>query len=408
MPSRRRVSKNTRMILIILAGGAALLFLFTGLDPLKMFPPAATLTSALPATLMPAPAATLISSLPATLLPAPAETGGSSGWWEVAFTDPNRLNDPDQIEGSIEERLIELVAASQATIDIAAFELDLVPLVDALIAASGRGVVIRFMTDDENGIEADQDSGLDLFERLQAAGIQIKDDGRSDLMHDKFIIFDSQIVWTGSTNLTENGIFANNNNALTLFSAQIARIYEDEFDEMWAGEFGPTSPSTVENQLVTIADVPVQILFGSEDPVLGFILELIEETQSSLRFMAFSFTQDDLGQAVLELAQAGVDVRGIFETRASETEFSELGRLFCAGVLVRQDGNSSTFHHKVFVFDERIVLTGSLNFSDSAVEGNDENVVIIEDPALADQFLAEFDRRWAEATQPAAGVFSCP
>ena len=68
---------------------------------------------------------------------------------------------------------------------------------------------------------------------------------------------------------------------------------------------------------------------------------------------------------MLERAKAGVTVTGIFETRGSETDFSDLGLLFCAGLPMRQDGNPGTFHHKVIIIDEKIVITGSLNFSDS-------------------------------------------
>jgi phosphatidylserine/phosphatidylglycerophosphate/cardiolipin synthase-like enzyme len=123
--------------------------------------------------------------------------------------------------------------------------------------------------------------------------------------------------------------------------------------------------------------------------------------------MAFSFTQDDLGAALLARAEAGVDVMGIFETRGSETEFSELPALYCAGLLVRQDGNPGTFHHKVFIVDGEIVVTGSLNFSENADDSNDENVVVIGNSDIAAQYLAEFERRWAEAEEPDPADMNC-
>jgi phosphatidylserine/phosphatidylglycerophosphate/cardiolipin synthase-like enzyme len=54
-------------------------------------------------------------------------------------------------------------------------------------------------------------------------------------------------------------------------------------------------------------------------------------------------------------------------------------------------------HHKVFIIDEKIVITGSYNFSSSAERTNDENVVILFDPQIAAQYLAEFRRVDAEA-----------
>jgi phosphatidylserine/phosphatidylglycerophosphate/cardiolipin synthase-like enzyme len=141
--------------------------------------------------------------------------------------------------------------------------------------------------------------------------------------------------------------------------------------------------------------------------VISYLIPLIEGAEQSIRFMAFSFTHEELGAAVLARAKAGVDVKGIFETRGSETEYSELPILYCAKVPVRQDGNPGTFHHKVFVIDEEIVITGSLNFSDNADESNDENVVVITGRTIASRYLDEFERRWAEATDPDAEEIQC-
>ncbi len=332
--------------------------------------------------------------------PAGSGSSGTPAWLQVYFTDPISINDPDQIAGSIEEDLIARIDAAQNSIHIAAFEFNLTPVAEALIDAHNRGVDVRWITDDENGIEADEEDGRGQFAMLEDAGIEVVDDGRSALMHNKFIIFDGQVVWTGATNLTENGIFANNNNAIVIESEELAAIYETEFAEMWAGEFGSTSPSTVADQQLVIDGVSIQVLFAAEDNAMDFLIALVNSAQESIRFMAFSFTHDGLGEAMLARAEAGVIVEGIFETRGSETEFSELGPLFCAGFPMRQDGNPSTFHHKVIIIDGRILITGSLNFSDNANDSNDENVIIFEDGGIAAPFLEEFDLRWEEAHDP--------
>ena len=59
---------------------------------------------------------------------------------------------------------------------------------------------------------------------------------------------------------------------------------------------------------------------------------------------------------------------------------------------VRIDGIDGLMHHKVFIVDEKIVVLGSYNFSQSAEERNDENVMIIYDPVIAQQFMFEFQR----------------
>jgi phosphatidylserine/phosphatidylglycerophosphate/cardiolipin synthase-like enzyme len=266
---------------------------------------------------------------------------------------------------------------------------------------------VQWVTDDEHGIEADEEDDHGQFAMLEKAGIEVIDDGREALMHNKFWIFDNQTVWTGSTNITVNGNFRNNNNVLVIDSPEVAAIYEREFDEMWAGEFGPTSSSTVDDQTVIIDGTPVRVFFAAEDEVVSKLNSFIKSAQNNILFMAFSFTHDGLGDAVLDRAKAGVEVKGIFETRGSETEYSEMSKLYCANVPVRQDGNPGTFHHKVFIIDDQMIITGSLNFSDNANDSNDENVVVVTNRDIAAQYLQEFERRWVEATEPDANEISC-
>ena len=98
---------------------------------------------------------------------------------------------------------------------------------------------------------------------------------------------------------------------------------------------------------------------------------------------------------------------GVFEKTGSSTEYSELGKMYCAGMAVKRDENPSFLHHKVIIIDEHIVITGSFNFSDNADESNDENVLIIDNPEIAALYLQEFNRIWAMSSDPAPDKFSC-
>ncbi|MBN1993942.1 MAG: hypothetical protein JW953_14680 [Anaerolineae bacterium] len=380
-------SRSQNRIITLMIIGILLIFacyyIFTGVDPLGLFTPTE-----------PTP-------------PPPAMVGSGGDWWQVYFTEPQKEQTLDNLAGSIPEKLINHIHNAQKTIHIASFEFDLTPVADALIDAHNRGVEVQWVTDDEYGLEADAEAGHGQFKMLKKAGVEIKDDEREALMHNKFWIFDGQTVWTGSTNITVNGNFRNNNNVLVIDSPEVAAIFEREFDEMWAGEFGPTSPSTVKNQTVVIGGTPIRIFFAAEDEAISHLIPLVENAQKNIRFMAFSFTHDALGDALLDKAKTGIDVKGIFETRGSETEYSEMPKLYCAGVPVRQDGNPRTFHHKVFIIDDQLVVTGSLNFSENADESNDENVVVVTNSDIAAQYLQEFERRWIEATEPEAGEMSC-
>ena len=303
--------------------------------------------------------------------------------------------------------MIDKINAAQTSIHIASFEFDLTPVAEALIAAKSRGVDVRWVTDDENGLAADEEPGHGQFAMLQDAGIEVKSDNRTALMHNKFWIFDGELVWTGSTNITINGIFKQNNNVIAIRSTKLAEIYEREFQEMWDGQFGPRSPSTVDKQSLTVNGTPIQVLFASEDGVIERIIPYVDGAQSSVRFLAFSFTDYPLAKSMIDRAAAGVDVAGVFEKVGSETQYAELSTLYCAGVPVRQDGNPSFLHHKLIIVDNRYVITGSLNFSTNAEESNDENVIIVDNSDIAALYTQEFERDWAQGADPDPSVIKC-
>jgi phosphatidylserine/phosphatidylglycerophosphate/cardiolipin synthase-like enzyme len=376
--------------------------------PLPVLPSETPLPFIVPVTdtpiILPPPTETPAFIIPVTETPVPVSP---AKWWEVYFTDPQTVNNSDVIAGSIEEKLIGFINNAQASIHIASFEFNLTPVAEALIAAKNRGVDVRWMTDDKNGLNYDTQPGRGQFAMLQGAGIEVKDDQRTALMHNKFWIFDRQIVWTGSTNVTVNGIFKHNNNVLVIRSPDVALIYEREFEEMWSGQFGPRAPSAMGSQWAILDGAPIQVIFSAEDNAVANLIALVADAQSSIRFLAFSFTDYPLAQAMIDRAKAGVDVAGVFETFGSNSDRSELKTFWCAGVPVRQDGNGSFLHHKVIVIDSSIVVTGSLNFSSSADEDNEENVVILDNPEIAALYLQEFDKLWNQANEVEAGALSC-
>ena len=308
------------LVIIIVLG---VVYSLTGKDPTGVFSGNETPTA--------------VSNGPVGTNPTPvvnAPSGGANGsWWEVYFTDPLNINDPANWQGSIEGQLVQKINNARISIHIASFELDLTPVAEALVAAHNRGVDVRWVTDNEHGLEADEEPGHGQFAMLEQAGIEVRTDDRTALMHNKFWIFDGETVWTGSTNITESGIFKQDNNTIVIHSRELAAIYETEFQEMWNGEFGPRSPSQLVGQSTVVNGSQIQVIFTSEDHAIEeAIIPLLKTAQSSIRFLAFSFTDYPMAEAMIDRFNAGVDVAGVFEKVGSDTEAAELRTLYCAGV----------------------------------------------------------------------------
>jgi phosphatidylserine/phosphatidylglycerophosphate/cardiolipin synthase-like enzyme len=320
---------------------------------------------------------------------------------QVYFTQPRYPDDPESRGSGLDTILASDIAQALASVDVAAYELDLETVGQALVNAHQRGVAVRVLTDSDNVDER-------AVRQLVRAGIPVSEDNRSALMHNKFVIIDESVIWTGSWNLTENGTYRNDNNAVRVFSHRLAENYRAEFEEMFVERrFGPSSPADTPHPTLRIRnqdsseDLLVETYFAPEDAVADRILAAVEGAQESIRFMAFSFTDDRLGEAIKQQAKAGLAVQGVFETRGAESEYGEYGRMSRARppLDILLDGNPYSMHHKVVILDDETVILGSFNFTDSANESNDENLLIVHDLDVAARYRAEFERVYAQAAQ---------
>ncbi len=324
--------------------------------------------------------------------PPPVESNGTI---TVYFTFPRYPDNSTPHEGSIDATLAAAIDEAKESVDVAAFELNLPSVTRALVEASKRGVRVRLVTDSDYA----DDLGP---ETLQEHSIPVVFDERDAFMHDKFVIIDGEQVWAGSWNLTDNGTYRNNNNVVVINSAAIAQDYTTEFEEMFSEHsFGPNSPANTPYPVVDVGGTEVEVYFSPEDNVERHLIPVIENARTSIYFLAFTFTDDDLAKAIVDRYRHGVEVEGVIEKRNIDNSGSDYEAMREAGINVLPDGNPYVMHHKVMIIDEAIVVTGSYNFSSSASRSNDENLLIIHSPELAAKYLEEFRKiqQQAEAAQ---------
>jgi phosphatidylserine/phosphatidylglycerophosphate/cardiolipin synthase-like enzyme len=320
--------------------------------------------------------------------------GTSTGdWYEVYFTSPE-IPFNNVFTGGIEEHLIDKIDAAQNSIDLAVYEFNLEDVTQALISAKQRGVEVRVVYDNEF---SDPDPQMT---ELKNAGIQAVPDQRSAFMHNKFFVFDEKCIWTGSFNISVNAAYRNNENALYFCSQEAAANYTVEFSEMFSGEFGPSSPSNSPYPVFAVDGANIQNYFAPEDSVMDKVIAAVNKAQLYVHFMAFSFTDDALADAMLQKMSQGVTLGGIFESSGANTQYSECKTLLVSEADIWLDGNPRTFHHKVIIIDGKTVILGSFNFTANANESNDENLLIIQDSSLAAAYEQQFQLMKSQAVKP--------
>ena len=287
-------------------------------------------------------------------------------------------------------------------------------LATALIAAKNRGVKVRVICEYDNSTSTG-------FTALAGAGIPLIND-RFDtinfgagLMHDKFFVVDarggapeSTWVWTGSWNPTDPGTNNDMQNAIELQDQALANVFRMEFEEMWgsstdtpnaaASRFGARKLDDTPHKFV-VGGRPVEAYFSPSDGTNFQIYSAILAAEHSVGFELLTITRSDLAAALINRHTAGVKVRGNLD--ASTDTGSEYGTLVTAGVDVRlKTGVSGLLHHKYMIADAEnptwngVTVTGSHNWSAAAENSNNENTLVIRDPAVANQYLQEFTARY--------------
>ena len=195
---------------------------------------------------------------------------------------------------------------------------------------------------------------------------------------------------------TLNGAYRSDNNLIRVRFSQVAHNYLVEFNEMFLDhQFGSASPANTPHPILNVDGTGLEVFFSPDDGTIERLIELVQDAQDEVVFMAFSFTDDYLTQAILDRAGEGIIVAGVFDkSQALSNKGGEYTHLLENGIDVRLDGNS--MHHKVIIIDVCIVVTGSYSFSNTR---NDENTLVIHDPEMAEFYREEFARVWGIAQE---------
>jgi cardiolipin hydrolase len=125
------------------------------------------------------------------------------------------------------------------------------------------------------------------------------------------------------------------------------------------------------------------------------LIATLQSARRSISVAVFSLTCDEIAHALLDAHRRGIKVRLITDDEQIASAGSDAASLRAAGVPVRHDGSRQRLmHHKFCVIDGAVVLTGSFNWTRSAVLFNDENVLVLRDLNVAKQYERAFETLW--------------
>ncbi|MBX9653992.1 endonuclease [bacterium] len=134
--------------------------------------------------------------------------------------------------------------------------------------------------------------------------------------------------------------------------------------------------------------------FSEVDNCVARIVSLIAEAKSSIDICVFTITDDRIAEPLIEAHRQGVSVRILTDDDKANDLGSDIPRFMQEGMPVRVDRTAYHMHHKFAIFDRKLLLTGSYNWTRGASINNIENFILVSDRALLRSFQKEFDRLW--------------
>lgn len=315
----------------------------------------------------------------------------SSGSIRMYLTDlTSTLKPNNSCDTQVCHEVLNQINKSNSSIDIALYGWDDNPVIyNALVRAKARGVKIRIVYDTSSN------SYYPKLSNFVKIANEKSTDSPKILMHNKFMIFDNSSIITGSMNFAKTGFSGFNSNCIFFInSKEIANIYEKEFNQMLQGKFH-NSKSQISHTTVVLGDTKVTPLFSPKDKIItNNVLPLIQNAKKYVYIPTFIITHDELANELINAKKRGVDVKLIIDATNVYSRKSKIKELRSAGVPVKVENYAGKMHSKSIIIDDEYIVAGSMNFTNSGENKNDENVLIIENKTLARYYKGFFEYLW--------------
>ena len=145
----------------------------------------------------------------------------------------------------------------------------------------------------------------------------------------------------------------------------------------------------------TAADI--QVYFSPSGGCTEAIVRELGKAKSTVLVQAYTFTSAPIAKALVDAEKRGVKIQVILDKSERREKYTEADFLLHAGVPTWIDAKHTIAHNKIMVIDSQTVLTGSFNFTKAAEENNAENLLVIDDAALAKKYTDNWEKHLAHS-----------
>ena len=137
-----------------------------------------------------------------------------------------------------------------------------------------------------------------------------------------------------------------------------------------------------------------EVYFSLYDNPQKEIIKNINQAQAFINIAMYIFTDKEIALPLVKARERGVKVRLYLDKDQVDYKYSQSRFLVQKGIKTRISSNNYIMHNKFAIIDNRLLLTGSYNWTFSANNRNDENLMIIDDPEIIEIFQNQFINLW--------------
>ena len=303
------------------------------------------------------------------------------GYFEIYLINPLEYKKPNLgCNNAFAKRIIKEIDSCNKTIDLALYSIgEQKEIVDALRRAKARGVKIRSVVDYSKNISEIYPETVKFADEFDS-----RFDKTEILMHNKIFIFDDKRVLVGSTNISSTDSGGYNANISIIFnSAQIASYYKTEINQMLEGKFSKRktefSPLNVE-----LGNFKIRIfLLPKSNANSDYIIPAIQNSNNEILVSAFYLTDKNIISELILARKRGVKVYILLDALGASNFKNRILQLRNNNIPTKIENWGGKNHEKTILIDNKILITGSSNFSVNGLYKNDENITVIENCEVA-------------------------
>jgi Phosphatidylserine/phosphatidylglycerophosphate/cardiolipin synthases and related enzymes len=148
------------------------------------------------------------------------------------------------------------------------------------------------------------------------------------------------------------------------------------------------------------SEAEIRACFTPENQCQKFIVEAIKAAQQEVLMQSYSFTAYQIAQALAEAKARGLTVSLLIDRSQLTAPYTKLSFLKKAGITILVDPALGIAHNKVLIIDNKLVITGSYNWTNAAEKRNSENVLFIQNKEI----VSAYQNRWYTRAQAATPI----